>query len=60
MKMKTFSTIILATCLLPSVTYTQSAKEISEKATEAIDYESMEMTSTLRFTMQRAAKECGR
>lgn len=47
MRMK--SLIILAAFLLPTAISAQTAKEISQKATEVIDYAAMEMVSTLKI-----------
>ena len=47
MRMKSLT--ILAAFLLPAAISAQTAKEISQKATEVIDYASMEMVSTLKI-----------
>src|SRR4030042_2147588 len=47
MRMKSLT--LLAAFLLPAAISAQTAKEISQKATEVIDYASMEMVSTLKI-----------
>ena len=47
MKIKSF--FILITSLASSAMFAQTAQEISEKATDVIEYDAMEMTSTLKI-----------
>jgi outer membrane lipoprotein-sorting protein len=54
--MKIKSIIILITSLAPSIIFAQTAREISEKASAAIDYESMEMISTLKIFDARGSE----
>jgi len=47
--MKTIRFFILITFLVSSAMHAQTAREISEKATDAIEYDAMEMASTLKI-----------
>lgn len=47
--MKTKIIIIITAALIPAPFFAQTAKEISEKATDVIAYEAMEMASTLKI-----------
>ena len=48
MKTKLFLTVTLFSCIL-SVAKGQTAREIADKASDAINFESMEMVSTLKI-----------
>jgi hypothetical protein len=49
MKLKIKNTIMLAAALIPAAGFAQTAREISDKASAVIDYQAMEMVTTLKI-----------